>query len=186
MRVIAGEFRSRKLRSLEGTSVRPTPNRLRETLFNVIAPELPGSVFLDAYAGTGAVGIEALSRGAERAIFIEKNKAAVEVIKSNLAALDLSARARVVGGAVKIYLASQDADIVFIDPPYEFAGEYSMALQVLGAKPVRLAVAQHDRKTILPAEAGALRRVREIRQGDNVLSFYRPAEMPGSDHREEE
>jgi 16S rRNA (guanine966-N2)-methyltransferase len=173
MRVIAGEFRSRKLKSVEGTDVRPTSDRMRETLFNVIAPELPGSVFLDAYAGTGAVGIEALSRGAERAIFIEKSKAAVEVIKSNLASLDLTTRARVVGGSVKIYLPSQDADIVFIDPPYELAAEYQKALQILGAKKVRLVIAQHDRRTVLIPEVGTLRRTREIKQGDNVLSFYR-------------
>jgi 16S rRNA (guanine(966)-N(2))-methyltransferase RsmD len=176
MRVIAGEFRSRKLKSVEGMDVRPTSDRMRETLFNVIAAELAGSVFLDAYAGTGAVGIEALSRGAERAIFIEKSKIAVETIKSNLASLDLAARARVVGGSVKIYLPSLDADIVFFDPPYELAAEYQTTLQILGAKTVRLAIAQHDRRTLLPQEAGALRRVREIRQGDNVLSFYRPSE----------
>ncbi len=174
MRVIAGEFRSRRLRSVEGTEVRPTSDRMRETLFNVIAGDLPGTVFLDAYAGTGAVGIEALSRGASQAIFIEKSKAAVEVIKGNLASLDLAGRARVVGGSVKIYLPSLDADIVFLDPPYEMAAEYAAALQILGDKSVRLVIAQHDRRTVVAGEAGALRRVREIRQGDNVLSFYRP------------
>lgn len=173
MRVIAGEFRSRKLKSLEGTEVRPTSDRMRETLFNVIAGELLGSVFLDAYAGTGAVGIEALSRRASQAIFIEKSKSAVEVIKSNLASLDLAARARVVGGSVKMYLPSLDADIVFLDPPYELAAEYGAALQILGDKSARLVIAQHDRRTAIAAEAGGLRRVREIRQGDNVLSFYR-------------
>ena len=176
MRVIAGEFRSRRLKSVEGTDVRPTPDRLRETLFNVIAPELAGAIFLDAYAGTGAVGIEALSRGAARAIFIEKNREAVRVIQSNLASLDLTLRARVIHGPVKTYVAAQDADIIFLDPPYALEGEYADALGILGGKPARLVIAQHDRRTVLAAEFGGLKRVREIRQGDNVLSFYRPAQ----------
>jgi 16S rRNA (guanine(966)-N(2))-methyltransferase RsmD len=174
MRVIAGEFRSRRLKSVEGTDVRPTPDRLRETLFNIIAPELAGKVFLDAYAGTGAVGIEAVSRGAARAIFIEEDRDAVQVIQSNLASLDLALRARVIRGPVTIYLAAQTADIVFLDPPYAFESEYTGALGILGEKPARLVIAQHDRRTVIAAEFGELRRVREIRQGDNVLSFYRP------------
>jgi 16S rRNA (guanine(966)-N(2))-methyltransferase RsmD len=180
MRVIAGEFRSRKLKSLEGTDVRPTPDRMRETLFNVIGTELPGTVFLDAYAGTGAVGIEALSRGAARAIFIEKNRRAVEVIDSNLRSLGLLGRSRVIGGAVKIYLAVQRADIVFLDPPYNLVDEYADALAILGHGSTPLVIAQHDRRTALPEEAAALKRVREIRQGDNVLSFYRTQLLSGS------
>ena len=81
MRIIAGEFRSRKLKSVPGLDVRPTPDRLREALFNVLAPRLPGSIFLDAYAGSGAVGLEALSRGAKRVVLIEKKQAALEVIR---------------------------------------------------------------------------------------------------------
>src|SRR5271170_1840532 len=95
MRVIGGEFRSRRLKSLPGLNTRPTPDRLRETLFNVLAASIPGSVFMDVYAGTGAVAIEALSRGARLAICIENNRAAVEVIRENLAALGLEHRAEV-------------------------------------------------------------------------------------------
>ncbi len=98
MRVIAGEFRSRRLKSLPGWDTRPTPDRLRESLFNVLAPRLPDCVFMDIYAGTGAVGIEALSRGARRSIFIEKNRAAVEVIRENLAALGIAGRAEIFTG----------------------------------------------------------------------------------------
>jgi 16S rRNA (guanine966-N2)-methyltransferase len=173
MRVIAGEFRSRKLKSLEGTAVRPTPDRLRETLFNVIGMELAGTVFLDAYAGTGAVGIEALSRGAGRAIFIEKSREAAQVIEANLASLGLTSRSRVILGPVKKHLPAQKAAIVFVDPPYELAEEYGMALGTLGKNPPRLVIAQHDRRTALDAEYGGLKRVREIRQGDNLLSFYK-------------
>src|SRR5438105_7097589 len=98
MRVIAGEFRSRKLKTLPGLATRPTPDRLRETLFNILAPRIEGSVFLDAYAGTGAVGIEAVSRGAKRAIFVDKSRAAVEVIRENLTTLGLTDRAEVYCG----------------------------------------------------------------------------------------
>ena len=174
MRVIAGEFRSRKLKSVEGLDVRPTPDRLRETLFNVIAADVPGAVFVDAYAGTGAVGIEALSRGAARAIFIEKTRAGVEVIEANLKSLDLTGRARVIRGSTRTYLENQEADIFFLDPPYELEAEYRASLEILGPKTARLVIAQHDRRTVLAADFGRLQRVREIKQGDNVLSFYRP------------
>ena len=102
MRVIAGEFRSRKLKSLPGMDIRPTSDRLRETLFNILQPRIEGVVFVDAYAGTGAVGIEALSRGAARAVFIEKDRRAVEIIRENLAALGLEGRAtdKIVPGPV--------------------------------------------------------------------------------------
>lgn len=173
MRVIAGEFRSRTLKSVEGVEVRPTPDRLRQRLFDVISMEVAGAVFLDVYAGTGAVGIEALSRGAERAIFIEKNKDAVVVIKQNLASLKLASRARVIAGSAKIYVAAQNADIAFVDPPYEMEAEYRMALDALGQSATRLVITQHDRRMALEETYGALRRVREIRQGDNVLSFFR-------------
>ncbi len=84
MRIIGGEFRSRRLKSLQGNALRPTPDRLREALFNVLATRVTGCTFLDAYAGCGAVGIEALSRGAARAIFVEKHRPAASVIEMNL------------------------------------------------------------------------------------------------------
>lgn len=117
MRVIAGEFRSRRLKTLPGLETRPTPDRLRETLFNVLAPVLPDTIFLDAYAGSGAVGVEALSRGARRAIFVEKNRAAVEVIRENLAALGLESRAEVYTGKTLAVLERVSPDIAFLDPP---------------------------------------------------------------------
>src|SRR5579884_2867445 len=98
MRVIAGEFRSRKLKTLPGLDTRPTPDRLREALFNILAPTIAGLTFLDAYAGTGAVGIEAISRGAARSIFVEKNRAAVEIIRENLHSLGIEDRAEVYTG----------------------------------------------------------------------------------------
>src|SRR6185437_8160021 len=104
MRVIGGEFRSRKLQSMPGMDVRPTPDKVRESLFNILQAEIEGAVFVDAYAGTGAVGIEALSRGARHAVFIEKDRAAVHLIKSNLETLKIESRARVIPGSAALYL----------------------------------------------------------------------------------
>src|SRR6185295_9122389 len=98
MRVIAGEFRSRVLKTLPGMEVRPTPDRLREALFSILAPRLESAVFLDAYAGTGSVGIEALSRGASRAVFIEKSRGAILVLRENLRSLGIETRAEVAFG----------------------------------------------------------------------------------------
>jgi 16S rRNA (guanine(966)-N(2))-methyltransferase RsmD len=173
MRVIGGEFRSRKLQSMPGMDVRPTPDKIRESLFNILAPEIEGSVFVDAYAGTGAVGIEALSRGARFAIFIEKDRAAVELIRSNLASLKAESKARVIAGSAGLYLASLEADIVFIDPPYPKEREYTAALEALEAKPPRLVIVQHSARFVLKDEYGSLRRARMVRYGDNALSFFR-------------
>jgi 16S rRNA (guanine966-N2)-methyltransferase len=176
MRVIAGEFRSRKLKALPGLDTRPTPDRLRETLFNILAPRIADSVFLDAYAGTGAVGIEALSRGARRAIFVDRARGAAETIRENLRTLGIESRAEVFTGKAPTILERLTADIVFLDPPYERELEYTEALQVLGAKESGgLVIAQHHSKLALDDEYGRLRKVRTVKQGDNVLSFYEPA-----------
>ncbi len=174
MRVIAGEFRSRLLKSVSGAEVRPTPDRLRETLFNILAPEIPGCVFLDAYAGSGSVGIEALSRGAERTVFIEKSKEAADVIEENLRALGLKNRATVLRGAVQKKMDSGLADVVFLDPPYPLEGEYRPVLEMLGGNTrIRIVVAQHSVRMELAEHYRALKRYRQVRQGENVLSFYR-------------
>jgi len=179
MRVIAGEFRRRLLKSLPGLETRPTPDRLREALFNVLQGRLAGVAFVDAYAGTGAVGIEALSRGADPVIFIERSKAAVRVIQDNLAALKVTERARVIHGSVGTYLAAQRAAIVFLDPPYEQEAEYEKAFAALQKAPPAMAIAQHGSRMELAESYGVLRRVRVLKQGDNTLSFYEPAaELP--------
>jgi len=174
MRVIGGEFRSRVLKSLPGLDVRPTPDRLRETLFSILAPRLPGVVFADAYAGTGAVGIEALSRGAARAIFIEQNRAAVNVIRENLRSLGLEPRAWVRHVRASAALEDLDADIVFIDPPYSSKTEYERSLAILGGRRPGLVVVQHDKRLELAEGYGQLQRSRVLKQGDNALSFFEP------------
>jgi 16S rRNA (guanine(966)-N(2))-methyltransferase RsmD len=172
MRVIAGEFRSRRLLSVPGLDTRPTPDRLRETLFNILAPVIEGAVFVDAYAGTGSVGIEAISRGAKLAVFIEKDRVALEVIKANLASLDIKSRGRIIKGMAALHLASLEADIVFLDPPYPSETEYEKALDVISAKPPALTIVQHASRFALPDEYESLVRTRTVRHGDNALSFY--------------
>jgi 16S rRNA (guanine(966)-N(2))-methyltransferase RsmD len=172
MRVIGGEFRSRRLKSIAGRATRPTPDRLRETLFDVLAGRVMGCVFVDAYAGTGAVGIEALSRGAARCVFVENGRRAVEAIRENLHALGIEGRASVVAGKVVAALGRLEGDIVFMDPPYEMEAEYRAALGVARAP---LVIVQHSVRFDPGETHGGVRRVRVLKQGDNALSFYERA-----------
>ena len=161
MRVIGGEFRSRRLKSIPGRETRPTPDRLRETIFDILAPRI-----------AGAVGIEALSRGAARCVFMESGRRAVETIRENLRALGIEGRASVVAGKVAATIGRQAADIVFMDPPYEMEGECAAALGALESTPPALAIVQHSVR-FDPGDAhGGLRRVRILKQGDSALSFY--------------
>jgi 16S rRNA (guanine966-N2)-methyltransferase len=172
MRVIAGELRSRRLKSIPGRATRPTPDRLRETLFDILAARIAGAVFLDAYAGTGAVGIEALSRGARHAFFLERSRDAVEVIRENLATLNLESRATVVTGPVLLTLSRYPANILFADPPYELEREYTALLDRIAEIRPPLAVIQHSVHRVLPETPSGLACGRVVKQGDNVLSFY--------------
>ena len=173
MRVIAGEFRSRKLKALPGLATRPTPDRLREALFNVLAPRLADTVFLDLYAGTGAVGIEALSRGARRAIFVERSRAAAQVIRDNVQALGLEGRAEVfTSKPAPVLERISGGEIVFLDPPYEMPSEYETTMGLLAAGESKLVVVQHASRAPLDPQYGRLRRFRILKQGDNSLSFY--------------
>ena len=174
MRVIAGEFKSRKLASVPGWDVRPTPDRLRETMFSSLAPVIAGAVFVDAYAGGGSVGIEAISRGASRCVFIERSPGALEVLRANVASLGLQGRANVLRGKAAGALAGFKADIVFLDPPYAEPEEYALAMAVLKAP---LVVAQHASREVLEERYGKLSRYRTVKHGDNTLSFYRVAEV---------
>jgi 16S rRNA (guanine(966)-N(2))-methyltransferase RsmD len=182
MRIIAGSYRSRTLAAPPGLATRPTSDRLRETLFNVLAPRVEGAVFLDLYAGSGAVGIEALSRGAAKVEFVERAPAAVAVLKSNLARLGVTDGFRIhnrgVGGFLRNLKAGAGFDLVFLDPPYDAAREYVATLGLLGGDSVgvlaagAVVIAEHRRKEKLEDRYGGLTRTRLLEQGDAGLSFY--------------
>ena len=192
MRIIAGEYRSRTLEAPAGLATRPTSDRLRETLFNVLAPRMEGAIFLDLYAGSGAVGMEALSRGAASADFVERAPAAVAVLRKNLARLGIMEDFQVHTSGVGVWLrrvgrSSGSAqkpglprvfDLVFLDPPYEAVEEYAATLGLLGGgsvellAPGALVIAEHRRKERLGERYGELGRTRLLEQGDAGLSFY--------------
>jgi len=155
--------------------VRPTPDRLREALFNVLAPRIEGTVFLDAYAGSGAVGIEALSRGAERVILIERSMAAISVIRENVASLGVEDQVTVLRGEAPVGVGHHRADIAFIDPPYEKTAEYARSLSALSEAGFPYVIAQHASRLSLAEAYGALKKTRVLKQGDNSLSFYERA-----------
>jgi 16S rRNA (guanine(966)-N(2))-methyltransferase RsmD len=154
--------------------VRLTPDRLREALFNVLTPRIQGARFVDIYAGTGAVGIEALSRGASHAIFIESNHAAANVIRENLRSLGLEARAQVRHSRAASILAGlqEPIDIAFVDPPYRLEQEYERTITLLAERSAPLVIAQHATRLTLNETYGGLTRSRVLKQGDNSFSFY--------------
>jgi 16S rRNA (guanine966-N2)-methyltransferase len=176
VRVIAGRFRSRRLKSVPGLAVRPTPDRLRESLFSILAPRLQGAMFVDAYAGSGAVGIEALSRGAKHVIFIERSPAAIGVLRQNLDALGVEDEATVLRGNVVTLIGNYHPDIAFIDPPYDDTKQYTAALLTLATTRSSLVLAQHSSRLPLAERYATLSRTRVLKQGDNLISFYEPAD----------
>jgi len=188
MRVIAGTFRSRLLVAPRGSATRPTSDRLRETLFNILAPRLLGSVFADLYAGTGAVGIEAISRGASHVWFAENAAPALAALQANLAALKIARgftlEDRGTGALLqRLAKSAKPVDIVFLDPPYEAESEYEATLSFFGSTrgrallaPDALVIAEHGSKATLPERFGALEQFRHLRQGDAALTFFRPAD----------
>ncbi|MBZ5492709.1 MAG: 16S rRNA (guanine(966)-N(2))-methyltransferase RsmD [Acidobacteriia bacterium] len=182
MRVIAGKFKSRKLEAPAGMHTRPTSDRLRETLFNVVAPMVADSVWLDLFAGSGAIGIEALSRGARSVYFVESASAAARTIRKNLHTLGINERAEVIERDTAVALRMLDSqavtcDFVFLDPPYRKVGDYEQVLGFLSQSqllaPESQVIAEHDKHFDPGNEFGSLRRHRTLRQGDAVLSFYR-------------
>jgi 16S rRNA (guanine(966)-N(2))-methyltransferase RsmD len=182
MRIIGGTLRSRRLEAPAGLATRPTSDRLRETLFNVLAPRIAGARFLDLFAGSGAVGLEAHSRGAARVEFVERNAAALTVLRKNLASLGIAAGVSIHAGSVDPILRRMrpdaDVDLVFLDPPYDSADAYEATLGLLGGAlagllaPGAVMIAEHRKKEKLQEQYGALARSRLLEQGDAALSFY--------------
>jgi 16S rRNA (guanine(966)-N(2))-methyltransferase RsmD len=182
MRIIAGKYRSRSLEAPAGMATRPTSDRLRETLFNVLAPRIEGAAFLDLYAGSGAVGLEALSRGAGRVEFVERAEPALRALRANLTKLGITGGFRIHGAGVGAVLRKMKAgagfDLVFLDPPYDAAEEYAATLGLLGGVGAGLltegavVIAEHRKKERLEERYGGLERTRLLEQGDAGLSFY--------------
>jgi 16S rRNA (guanine(966)-N(2))-methyltransferase RsmD len=182
MRVIGGQDRGRRLRAPRGLATRPTADRVRVSLFDVLGPAVSGARVLDLFAGTGAVGIEALSRGAARVVFVEKDRAALRALRANLAALGASrAAARVMAGDVLRVLADLPAqeepfDVVFLDPPYatSLAGRALVALAAARVcRPGGVVVVQHSTRDALPPAAGFAEHRRGRRFGDTALTFLK-------------
>jgi 16S rRNA (guanine966-N2)-methyltransferase len=186
VRIIAGEYRGRVLKSPPSLQIRPTSDRLRETLFNVLAPRIEGVRFLDLCAGSGAVGIEALSRGAAFVTFVDKSRKMCGLVESNLDLCGVpEEQTEVVLAEAAEYLRRSNArgaegfDIVFFDPPY--ATDYLPVLEALGSpssallRPGGLLVCEHHHKNQPRDAVGTLRRWRVLKQGDSALSFYEAA-----------
>jgi 16S rRNA (guanine(966)-N(2))-methyltransferase RsmD len=188
MRVIAGIYRSRALAAPKGMGTRPTSDRLRETLFNILAARVPGCRFADLYAGTGAVGIEAMSRGAAQVWFAEKAEPALAAMRANLKTLKIAQgfaiEERGTGALLErlakaVEKTGAALDLVYLDPPWEAEAEYEKSLQLLGSTRGRavlaadaLVVAEHSSKSPLAERYGELVQTRTLKQGDAALSFY--------------
>lgn len=181
MRIIAGKYRGLRLRSLKGGNLRPTSDQMRETIFDVLGPQVPGATFLDAYAGTGAVGLEALSRGARDVVFIEHHRAASQLIRQNLAELKIDSSyailtCEVLTGLERLERDNERFDIIFLDPPYEEIREYHHTLRQLARgmllNPSGLVIAEHSRHVELEEDYLSLHRTRLLRHGDAQLAFY--------------
>jgi|SRR5687768_8892494 len=194
MRIIAGIYRGRQLKSPPSAQTRPTSDRLRETLFNVLAPRIEGVRFLDLCAGTGAVGIEALSRGAEHVTFVDKSRKMCSLIEANLEALQIPEdAAEVVTAEASSFLRkfakiepsltvgllprlSAPFGIIFFDPPY--AQDYESVLCFIAEQSPRLLsnegvlIVEHYKKRELAKQFSGLQRYRVLQQGDSALSFY--------------
>jgi 16S rRNA (guanine966-N2)-methyltransferase len=187
-RIIGGQGKGRRLKTPAGVETRPTAARVRQTLFDILAREVPGSRFLDAFAGSGGIGLEALSRGAAVVVLVEIHAAAAAALRENVRVLSgAGGEARVFRQDTRVALAGLAAegeafDVIYLDPPYA-SDHYEPLLEMIGEKallaPGGVAVAEHFKKRVLPERIGHLARVREVRVGDHRLSFYRQATLGG-------
>lgn len=182
MRVIAGIFRSRQLKGKPPAGIRPTSDKLRETLFNVLGPRVQSATFLDGYAGIGGVGIEAISRGARFVYFVDQSRKAAAIIRQNLHSLEVTEGFRMIEADLSktLDLFEREGtafDIVFLDPPYERNELYAESLSAFGLRPLLneggVLVMEHSKRVELPETEGMLMRYRILTQGDSTLSFYR-------------
>ena len=184
MRVIAGKYRSRRLKGPGKLRLRPTSDPLRETLFNVLGPSVADSLFVDLYAGTGAIGIEAISRGAREVVFVESHAPEARLVRANIESLGIHTGAELieadaVTGLDKLAKRRLVADFIFLDPPYEDAEEHLRVLEFLDEShllaPRGLVIVEHRRHMELPDRFDRIELTRLLEQGDAALSFFRLA-----------
>lgn len=185
MRVIAGEYKGRRLKAVPGQNTRPTTDKVKESIFNIIGPYFEGGMALDLFAGTGGLGIESLSRGIVKAVFIEKDYKAVSVIRENIAMLGLEMRSEIQKNDAKRALdglaeRGVQFDLVFLDPPYKLVGMYGeliLRMQELGLFHNRAyVVAEHASDVTLPDRIGSAVRWRHAVYGEVSVSFYEVGE----------
>ena len=180
MRIIAGEFRGRKIKQPESAEVRPTKDRIRESVFNMIAELVPDCRVLDLFAGSGAYGLEALSRGAREAVFVEKGKENSEVIKENIRTLDVGDRSKVITSDVFRILEGlkgekEAFDLVFVDPPYSKNMAKKTLLKVNHYDILNhsgLLIIEHHKNEPLPGSEGDVSILKEKTYGNIIISVY--------------
>src|SRR5437763_9392073 len=178
MRIISGKFKSRHLKGIPPAGIRPTSDKLRETLFNILGARVEGATFLDGCAGVGAIGIEAISRGAASVCFIEQSRKACQMIRENLKALEIDDGFKVLEmDLIKgLNIVEAAFDIAFIDPPYERDDLYEAAVERFGSTtrlaPQGLLIMEHSKRKDLPESSGRLQKIRSLVQGDAALAFY--------------
>ncbi|MSQ78016.1 MAG: 16S rRNA (guanine(966)-N(2))-methyltransferase RsmD [Nitrospiraceae bacterium] len=183
MRIIAGTQKGRRLHGPKGPGLRPTADRVKEALFSILGTRVAGSRFLDLYAGTGAIGIEALSRGARHVTFVESNPSALRVLRANITQCKLEAAAEIqtcpTGAFLKRHAkAVVQHDIVFADPPYQqdhLAELWTALAGTATIAPDALIVLEHSSKSAVPKENGRLSLLRQYRYGDTTLSVFEVA-----------
>ena len=180
MRVITGQAGGRKLKAPKGMDTRPTSDRTKESLFNIIGQRIIDATFLDLYAGTGAIGIEAISRGALKAVFVENNPRAIRIIRDNLNSTGLADMAEVISREVDVAIQTlskgpRKFDIIFLDPPY-LRDLVQKSLVTLDKNKILategLVITESSKLDTLPEKAGSLEMLRQEKYGDTILSFY--------------
>jgi len=178
MRVIAGSYKGRQLKTPTWAGLRPTSDKLRETMFNILAPRIAGARVLDAYAGTGAIGIEALSRGAASVTFVDRDRRALALVEANLARCGIANGYAIIRGSIERALEtldrSQPFDIMILDPPYDAATHLDAVLAAAGGALAAdgVLVLEHRRRTRVPQAAGRLALARAVASGDSALAIY--------------